>query len=295
MRLPTRVLRTRLLASTVAALAVSVTVTALPSAAAPSAAAPAVAAAAGAQKVSVPSYFFPGATWDRLIQSGGTVGLTVANPNNGPHTDAPSRDAYLATLRKADAAGVRVIGYVPTGYLGTTGMTTRTGSTDPTAWMTQIKADIDTWYSLYGGAGLDGVFLDEGLAQCGTNNVNADRYRQLRDHIEAKGDEIVVANPGTGTQECFKDAADTLVTFEGTADTYRSYRPQAWEAGVPADRIWHLVHATPQSRLAETVRLSKERNAGHVYVTDDVLDNPWDQLPPAGYWQSLLDQAGRSA
>lgn len=34
--------------------------------------------------------------------------------------------------------------------------------------------------------------------------------------------------------------------------------------------------------------LAKKRNAGYVYVTNDDLPNPWDTLPPSGYWEDEL-------
>ncbi|MEV8434692.1 spherulation-specific family 4 protein (plasmid) [Streptomyces sp. HUAS 31] len=249
---------------------------------------------ASGQRVSVPAYFYPGgagaAYWDRLAGSGAAVGMAVANPASGPGADTTANQDYVTQLRKADAAGVDVIGYVPTGYLGTTGLPTRSGSTAATAWKEQVKADVDKWAGLYGDAGLDGIFLDEGLARCGPDNQYAQDYLELKTYIETELGVAakVVANPGTGTEECYKETADTLVTFEGDENAYRGHRPQQWEANVPSDKIWHLVYGVPDTaRASEVVSLSRKRNAGHVYVTDDGLDNPWDTLPPAGYWDSL--------
>jgi hypothetical protein len=36
--------------------------------------------------------------------------------------------------------------------------------------------------------------------------------------------------------------------------------------------------------MEQVMALSKSRNAGYVYVTDDLLPNPYDTLPPAPYW-----------
>jgi hypothetical protein len=46
--------------------------------------------------------------------------------------------------------------------------------------------------------------------------------------------------------------------------------------------------------MDRAVELSKERNAGYVYVTDDRIsadgrDHPWDTIPDAGYWRSELE------
>ncbi|MFB6983110.1 spherulation-specific family 4 protein [Streptomyces scopuliridis] len=252
---------------------------------------------AGSQKVSVPAYFYPGPLWDRLAQAGTGVGLAIANPSNGP---GDGDDQYTAAIKKADAAGISVIGYVSTGYLGTTGMTTRSGSSDPDEWMRQIKADVDAWYQLYGGAGLGGIFFDEGLARCGSGNTDVNRYIELKNYVESRYGEgaVVVDNPGTGVEECYTKAADTLVTFEGDENTYRGHQPQAWETSASPDKVWHLVYGVQdEGTMREVMELSRQRNAGHVYVTPDTMadKNPWDTLPPDAYWNSELGLAGGGA
>ncbi|MDX2406744.1 spherulation-specific family 4 protein [Streptomyces microflavus] len=253
-------------------------------------------ASALVQKVSVPAYFYPGATWDQLVGAGNRVGLAIANPFNGPGTGDPQ---YTRAIQRARTAGMTVIGYVATGYFGTTGITTRNGSTDPAEWMRQIKGDVDTWYRLYGSAGVGGIFFDEALSRCGAGNADVNRYIELRAYVEQRhgAASTVVDNPGTGVEECYTAAADTLVTFEGNDASYRTHRPQGWEARVPAERIWHMVYASPdESTLRTAMSLSKQRNAGHVYVTPDTIadGNPWDTLPPASYWAVQLSLASGS-
>ncbi|WP_173064194.1 spherulation-specific family 4 protein [Phytohabitans houttuyneae] len=105
------------------------------------------------QRLAVPAYFYPGgdgaALWRRLTGPG--TGIAVANPFSGP---GKTRDPnYGAAIAAAKAAGVTVLGYVPTGYLGTTGRATRLGDTAPAAWSAQVQQDIETWYRLHGGDG----------------------------------------------------------------------------------------------------------------------------------------------
>ncbi|MFE8977663.1 spherulation-specific family 4 protein [Streptomyces cyaneofuscatus] len=257
--------------------------------------APKTASGTVSQKVSVPAYFYPGATWEQLTEFGSGVGVAVANPNNGPGTS--KNNQYTATMKEADAAGADVVGYVSTGYFGTSGKTTRSGSTSPDAWMKQIKADVDTWYRLYGDTGLGGIFFDEGTSRCGSGGADVRRYIELRKYVENKHGEkaIVVNNPGTGTEQCYTRAADILVTFEGSDSSYRGHKPRGWEKEVSGNKIWHLVYDVPdENRMREMIALSKERNAGHIYLTPDDLseNNPWDSLPPATYWKSQLALAG---
>jgi len=251
---------------------------------------PADAAATG-QHIAVPAYFNPsGSTyWTQLDQSAPAVGVAIANPNNGPGTAFDQ--GYADAIRAAANAGVRVIGYVDTGYFGTTGRTTRTGQTTVAAWTSQAEGDVATWYSLYGSYGLGGIFFDDALADCAHvglyETVNA--YTK-QNHAGA----YTVDNPGTAAESCYADAADTIVMFEGSYASYTGWSAPAWELsyGDP-NKFYHLVYATAsQADEANAMTLSKQRNAGYVYVTPDDLPNPWDTLPTGAYWSDELTRAG---
>jgi hypothetical protein len=234
--------------------------------------------------VAVPAYFYPGQYWTQLDDAAPTVGLAVANPDSGPGSAANSD--YATAISGARAAGVKVIGYVDTGYFGTTGRTTRGGQTTVAAWTAQVESDVDSWYSWYGSAGLSGIFFDDGLNDCG----HVQLYEDIRGYVQTHSSgATVVDNPGTGAEQCYTEAADTLVTFEGTYATYASYQPPAWEATADPGQLWHLLYGTPQSDLAAAVSLAKSRNAGYLYVTPDDLPNPWDTLPTASYWTQELN------
>jgi len=109
-----------------------------------------------------------------------------------------------------------------------------------------------------------------------------------------------VLNPGSPVPSCYRDAADVLVTFEGSYANYigspdrqpLDYVPLGWTEQHP-DQIWHIVYgATTTGKMERVMALSRERGAGYVYVTDAGLPNPFGTLPPADYWlaeQALLD------
>jgi chitodextrinase len=237
--------------------------------------------------LAVPAYFAPGELWDQLADPG--VGIVVANPFSGPGTDFDP--GYAKAISDARAAGITVLGYVATGYLGSTGRATRLGETTPLAWLAQTQQEVARWYELYGGHGLGGVFLDEVQNVCGPGDAYSDTYRALDESIKSlhRG-AFTVINPGIGTEPCYADIADVSLTFEGTYETYLDWQPPAWQRGRDPRRFWHLVHATAtQEQMAEALRLGKERGAGYLYVTPDVLANPWDTLPD--YWEAELDEA----
>ena len=184
------------------------------------------------QSLAVPAYFSPAGEgadlWRRLGAPG--VGLAVANPFSGPGKDFDP--AYAAAISAARDSGVTVLGYVATGYLGSTGRATRLGETDSLAWLAQAQQDIATWYRLYGEYGLGGVFFDEVQNVCGPDNRYADTYRALDDAAgRLHPGAFTVINPGIGTEECYADIADVSLNFEGTYESYLAWQPPAWQRG----------------------------------------------------------------
>ncbi|MEU4515320.1 spherulation-specific family 4 protein [Nonomuraea wenchangensis] len=253
------------------------------------------------QQVAVPAYFLPsGGTaglWTQMNTTAGKPGVLVANVANGPDNEA--KPAYTSALAAAHAAGIKVIGYVDTGYFGTTGLGTRLGSASADDWRAQIQSDINKWYQFYG-ASIDGIFFDQAQNACGPtagSQTYADLYREATAYVKKyHPGATTIANPGIAPAACYQDTADILVTFEGPYSAYdvatrpAPYQPQAWEAAYDPQRIWHLVYDVPDATaLAKVIARSKSNNAGYVYVTDDVLPNPWDKLP--SYMQEQVTAA----
>ena len=256
------------------------------------------------QQLAVPAYANPlvdPGSWQRLAASdSGSVGFAVINVFNG--TDYTPSPAAATAIQNASARGLKLVGYVDTGYLGTTGRSTRLGSTDATDWVAQIQQDIAAWYQLYG-SNLAGIFFDQTQNACGPtpgSNDWADRYRLLSDEVKRlHSGALTVVNPGIGVAQCYEDVADVIVTFEGSYESYvddpAATNPYAAPNWVPADprKIWHIVYgASDVAKMNHVVELSRTRGAGNIYVTDDVLPNPYDTLPPADYW--IAEEASTS-
>jgi hypothetical protein len=191
-----------------------------------------------------------------------------------------------------------VLGYVDTGYLGSTGMTTtrvNRGSTELKDWRAQADRDAADWFALYGGYGLDGVFLDQVTSGCGSDDANVDTYHAIADRLrETQPDAFVALNPGTNPQECYAEVADAMVIFENTYQAYQQWTPPDWVYRYSRRLFWHLVHAAPTTvQMRDAVALSRQRHAGFVYVTDDTITasgSPWDTLPAEDYWLDELRQ-----
>jgi hypothetical protein len=235
-------------------------------------------------RVAVPAYIHPGAyagDWDAITATdAATVALVVANVADGPGSE--HRDDWAGVIGRARRRGITVLGYVDTGYLGR-------ASSPPlddreADWLGRIRADVDAWYEWYGDD-LGGIFLDRAHSGCDAAGV----YRHVTGEIERHHPGALTAlNPGRPVPSCFENAADVLLTFEGTVDRYGGTGATAGELDwIPADpsRIWHVVYGVPAARLAEVVERGRRRDIGLLYVTDRSGANPWETLTT--YWDEL--------
>jgi hypothetical protein len=152
--------------------------------------------------------------------------------------------------------------------------------------LAQVTADIDkykTWY------GIDGIFVDE-MANTGPAQ-RLDYYKSIYNHVKEVDPEWeVMGNPGTHTIEQYAawPTADRFMVFENVGSAYPDYEPSAWNADYASDKFVHLVHTEASvENMAAFLELAVERNTGGIYVTDDVMNNPWDTLPT--YWQQHVD------
>lgn len=211
----------------------------------------------------VPAYFRPGATWATALGGEPAVAYMVANPASGP---GPSCDpAYAPLAETSRASGVRVLGYV----------STRWGQRPPADVQRDIAAYRD-WY------GISDVFLDE----VATSAAALPYYRRLARVVQGRNGGTLALNPGTVPFEGYAALADLLVVFEGPCSSYDAWAPPRWQERYPTCLFWHLVYATPADRASAALRTAARTAADVVYLTDDVLDNPWDQLP--SYWSDLV-------
>lgn len=264
-----------------------------------------------AQHVAVPAYIQREKTgdWDRLLaQDPATVKVIVVNAADGPGTAA--EPSWQDIISRATARGIRVLGYVDTGYLGTADWFNRQKGTSWTAeqWAARAERDARAWHELYRGIG--GIFFDDGVWPCGPTDDGPDRdlYARLyartnqadkRDHP----DDLTVLNPGVNPQQCMSDAADVIVSWEGTADQYlgtprpgeqeRPFYQVFWNPVPSPDRFWHIVFDTSPDQLDAVLARTRQRGAGWVYVTDDGGDwtrggNPFDDVPSSAYWARVM-------
>ncbi|MGE0609033.1 MAG: spherulation-specific family 4 protein [Pirellulales bacterium] len=223
----------------------------------------------------VPAYFYPAgeglAHWDNLIAAAKQADITaIVNPASGPGEKSDLN--YVEVVRRADKAGVRLLGYVSTAY----GKRTQA----------EMTADIDRWLKLY--PKIDGIFLDEQASSA----EQVDLYGQLYDYArKQKKLKLVVTNPGTACAEEYvqRPAADTVCLFEGPKGFLDAKLP-GWTEDYTADRCLALAYDVSADDWQAHWDAAVSKRCGWVYITDASGANPWDKLP--SYWDKLV-AAGR--
>ncbi|QDT71383.1 spherulation-specific family 4 protein [Lacipirellula limnantheis] len=229
--------------------------------------------AASALEIIVPAYFYPspGSPWGAMTAAADEAPITaIMNPGNGPGNVKDQN--YVNAVNAFRAAGGRVIGYVYSSY-----------GARPLA---QVTADVDkykTWY------GIDGIFVDE-MANTGPAE-RLNYYKSIYDHVKQVDPQWeVMGNPGTNTIEQYATwpTADRFMVFENVGSAYPGHAPSAWNAKYDSEKFVNLVHTEASAaNMVDFLNLAVSRNVGGIYVTDDVMNNPWDTLP--SYWQQEVD------
>jgi hypothetical protein len=209
----------------------------------------------------------------------GPGGIAIMNPYNGPTSSVIPE--YTEAVTQLQSAGVKVIGYVYTSY----------GARSTS----DVTTDIDTYYAQYT---IDGIFFDEVSDQVS----DVPYYQDISSYVyNISAGDTVVLNPGVATAEEYISIANITVVFEDSADDYLNhYIAPSYMSDYPTYKFAHMIHTTTSAELEQVAQLSYQRGAGYVFVTDDVLPNPYDTLPSyldteVGDLQQLCSGAGHSA
>jgi hypothetical protein len=212
----------------------------------------------------IPLYTYPtDATWTTVAALQTSYPevemVAIINPASGPGLALdPNYDAGIDMLQMA---GVIVVGYVHTSY-----------GARP---LVDVEGDVSTYAAFYGQ--LDGIMFDEMSTVAG----DAAYYSAVADAVADAGLSLTLGNPGTTVPEALLGIFDTVFVYEGVG------LPDPDALGVEGhDRSEFAVIPHAVATLdPEFVAAALER-VGFVYVTDDVLPNPWDTLPT--YFDELV-------
>lgn len=213
--------------------------------------------AATAAGIMVPLYTYPGGTWDKVVKTKNdhpnVPVVAIVNPASGPGGSKDSN--YVSGIGKLKDAGVIVIGYVSTAY------TNRA--------LSAVKADIDKWNNWYD---IDGIFFDEQTNWSGKEWY----YKEASNYAESKELDFTVGNPGANSIPSYLDTVDVVLIYESAGlPNLNNY--QSWSSydNNKLGMIPFGVSSLPTNWINNAAQL-----VGWIYVTNDVLPNPWDSLPP---------------
>ncbi len=179
--------------------------------------------------------------------------IVVVNPDSGPSRDMASH--YGDAVRELRDLGVRVYGYLTVSY-------GRRATRD-------IRGDVAAYHDRLG---VDGVFFDQvpsTLDDLGPSLRVADEFRP-------RGCAVAL-NPGQPVMPSVAfDAADQVVTFEGTYDDYVAMdlpRPAVGSA-----EHWHLVHGVAPEDVDAAVLRAAASGASYVFASTGHMPNPWTSM-----------------
>ncbi|RLA71748.1 MAG: hypothetical protein DRG24_04720 [Epsilonproteobacteria bacterium] len=228
--------------------------------------------------VTVPLYIYPttvniytGNTyWEELIDSAGeNIELTaIINPTNGNHGRYPDKE-FREGIKALQNNCISTLGYVYTKY----------GHRKSSV----VIKSIDTYRDFYD---VDGIFFDESNSSAAA--INYYQNLQIRMRVESEMQQSII-NPGVVPDRPFIDRSNSLskvVVFEGSYATFEHSRIDLSAFKGKKNSFICLIYETPSFKMKRAVNLAIEKQCGHIYVTDDGGDNPWDTLPK--YWHDFI-------
>jgi hypothetical protein len=205
--------------------------------------------------------------------------IAIINPDSGPGYGQSSEwEAGIAQLR---AAGIKVIGYVATGY----------GAT-PVSSVEQQVEEYASWYQL------DGIFFDEmanynGTGSCPVACTMQQYYTDLVNYTSSLGYNLTVGNPGTNTLPSLEGIMSVLVIYENSGSASLATL-QAATVGHDRSEYGSISIGVG---LNSTQEISSAGYVGWIYMTDQCTGqsvsvcNPYNGLP--SYFTSLVSNLAR--
>ena len=238
------------------------------------------------QSVIMPAFRWTGTTkgipfWNGITNVGGNL---ISSTAFGSYVGTShktqvltQRDEDLQQMIANKAAGIKNIAYTYTDHSSRN--------------LDLVYSDIDNFVNFYGRENIQGYFIDEVMG--GATEAQIDYMAKIYNYIKTKYPEMtVIANNGWGVRDGITPYADIWMTQEVTADEYiNRYRERTSEFEKNpenATRILHVIHTATPEQYEEIIKLSRERNAGNLFITSDTNRYPggYDDLPT--YFEDLM-------
>jgi len=242
------------------------------------------------QSILVPAYVYPastGSAWSRAMADAPwnprTSRTMVMNPGSGPGPSANSD--YAAAIQGVKKSGGKTIGYAWTNY----------GAVS----ISEVEKQVDEYINWYGAGNIDGIFLDSASSDA---SLVEPYYQPLLTYITTKLPRATVTlNAGTYPHPAYAKmttatptSSFNIVVFENDFANFTkdASAAPAWTLKYPSSKFIDIVYDTSEEQLGDALKISAQRNIGWIYITDDVMPNPYRGLPT--YWKKLVadTQAG---
>lgn len=241
-------------------------------------------------KIGVISYW---GTDSSLYNQLPTNGLALINPENGifqgqTTTLVTNVATFKSIVDTQNARGVKMLGYVPTGYFNH-------GCNQLGVCQTwaRIEAQVQAYFQQM--PNLKGIFFDEAAPSSWNCSAFVNEYAQLRTIVNRYRSGALIAFNAGVPDNCViagVNAGEIAVLFESDMNSYAAQGQNIIDSTNAAHAkgalAWHLVHSVPtqtdMERVAEDI---KNRNADYGYITNiggnwQAGENTWGSLPV--YW-----------
>jgi len=186
--------------------------------------------------------------------------VVIANPNSGPGSFPDGN--FVNGINRLRAHGIVVIGYVATGY--------------GTRSLTFVENQINKYRSWYN---VNGILFDEMSNVAGHETY----YRTLSNYAKSLGLSYTVGNPGTDVPATYVGTVDTILIYENRGYPSLSYL-DGWHSQYSRTN-WGVTSYGDPSLYQPWIAYAKQY-VGYIYITNDVLPNPYDSLPD--YFSTLV-------
>ncbi|GLI60015.1 hypothetical protein VaNZ11_002079 [Volvox africanus] len=209
----------------------------------------------------------------------------VTGDSSGPPThDFPLYTMAFSTLYNS---GIRLYGYVHTMA------NVAAHQARPQA---DVIAEINSWFNNFGSL-LQGIFFDE--VDGAAINVNPSNYYGAlsRAVYNRSSQAFVVFNPGTKISCTLAQLSDIYVRYESYASDWAAQYAAGANCDCPTvSSCALLLHGQSavisppgniRTNLTQLVNQAAKRAFSYMYVTNDVMPNPWDTL--ATYFGTFMD------
>ena len=216
--------------------------------------------------VIIPLYSYPtNAEWNAVAQAKlahpSVPIIAIINPNSGSGITKDTN--FVIGIQNLQAAGVVVVGYVPTKY----------GAASISSAETMID-NYKNWYSV------NGINFDQMANVAGYENY----YSTLSTYAKVNdGMSMTVGNPGADTLPSYIGTVDNITIYEG-AGVPPILNLEGWHTSYSKSNFSMVAYAV--SSLDSTFVSSASNYVGYMYITDATLPNPYDTIP--SYWNTLV-------